>query len=128
MTKNYLHSCLASAAFGAAILIPLSAQAGDVSAGKSVFRSQCGICHSPSEGKNVVGPSLFGVVGRRTASVTGFRYSVGNQNANLKWDEATLDKYLDTPKAIVPGTAMNFSGLKEPEKRSDVIAYLATLK
>lgn len=128
MIKTYLRSLLASAAFGAAIVIPLSAQAGDASAGKSVFRSQCGICHSPSEGKNVVGPSLFGVVGRRTASVTGFRYSAGNQNANLKWDEATLDKYLDTPKAIVPGTAMNFSGLKEPEKRSDVIAYLATLK
>jgi cytochrome c len=93
-----------------------------------VFRSQCGICHSPSEGKNVVGPSLFGVVGRHTGSVTGFRYSEGNQNANLNWDVATLDKYLDSPKTIVPGTAMSFSGLKDSDKRSDVIAYLATLK
>jgi cytochrome c len=94
MSKIYFHSWLASAAFGAVIVIPLSAQAGDATVGKSVFRSQCGICHSPSEGKNVVGPSLFGVVGRQTASVTGFRYSEGNQKANLKWDEATLDKYL----------------------------------
>jgi cytochrome c len=128
MTKTNFHSLLATAAIGAAIFIPLSAQAGDASAGKSVFRSQCSICHSPSEGKNVVGPSLFGVVGRHTASVTGFRYSAGNQNANLKWDEETLDKYLDSPKTIVPGTAMNFGGIKDSDKRSDVIAYLATLK
>jgi cytochrome c len=109
-------------------VFPISAQAGDASAGKSVFRSQCGICHSPAEGRNVVGPSLFGVVGRHTASVAGFRYSPGNQSANLNWDEVTLDKYLDSPKAVVPGTAMSFSGLKDPEKRADVIAYLATLK
>jgi cytochrome c len=128
MTHTYPHSWLGAVAFGAAIIIPLSAQAGDASAGKSVFRSQCGICHSPSEGKNVVGPSLFGVVGRHTGSVTGFHYSAGNQNANLNWDVATLDKYLDSPKTIVPGTAMNFGGLKEADKRADVISYLATLK
>jgi cytochrome c len=109
-------------------LIPFSARAGDASTGKSVFKSQCGVCHSPSSGKTVFGPSLFGVVGRHTASVPGFRYSAGNQTANLKWDEATLDKYLTAPKGVVPGTAMNFSGLKDSEKRSDVIAYLATLK
>jgi cytochrome c len=128
MTNTYFHSWLAAAAFGAAVAAPLAAQAGDPSTGRSVFKSQCGICHSPSEGKNVVGPSLFGVVGRHTASVTGFHYSVGNQNANLNWDEATLDKYLDSPKAIVPGTAMNFGGIKDSDKRADVIAYLATLK
>jgi cytochrome c len=128
MIKSYFHAWLTAAAFGAALVIPLTAQAGDASVGKSVFRSQCGICHSPTEGKNIVGPSLFGVVGRHTASVMGFRYSEGNQSANLNWDEATLDKYLNSPKAIVPGTAMNFSGLKDPDKRADVIAYLASLK
>jgi cytochrome c len=128
MSKTFSSTWLTAAAFCAVNVIPLSAQAGDASAGRSVFKSQCGICHSSAEGKNVVGPSLFGVVGRHTASVAGFRYSAGNQNANLRWDEATLDKYLDSPKTIVPGTAMNFSGLKDPDKRSDVIAYLATLK
>jgi cytochrome c len=128
MTRIYPRSWLTAAAFGTAILMPLSAQAGDASSGRSVFKSQCGICHSPAEGKNVVGPSLFRVVGRHTASVSGFHYSAGNQAANLNWDEATLDKYLDSPKAVVPGTAMNFGGIKDSEKRSDVIAYLATLK
>jgi cytochrome c len=128
MHRAAICSRLIGVALATTALLPLSAQAGDASAGKSVFRSQCGICHSPAEGRNVVGPSLFGVVGRHTASVAGFHYSAGNQSANLNWDEATLDKYLDSPKAIVPGTAMSFSGLKDAEKRADVIAYLATLK
>lgn len=128
MKITHFNPWLIAAALGAAIAIPLQAQAGDASAGKAVFRSQCGICHSPSEGKNIVGPSLFGVVGRHTASITGFRYSPANQGANLNWDEATLDKYLDSPKAVVPGTAMNFSGIKDADKRADVISYLATLK
>ena len=124
MNRAYFQSWLVAAVF----TIPLSAQAGDAAAGKSVFRAQCSICHSSSEGKNIVGPSLFGVVGRHTASVTGFRYSAANQGANLTWDEAMLDKYLDSPKVIVPGTAMNFSGIKDADKRADVITYLATLK
>jgi cytochrome c len=127
MAIAYFHSWLA-AAFGVAIAVPLSAQAGDPAAGRAVFRSQCSICHSPVAGKNVVGPSLFGVVGRHTGSVAGFHYSVGNQNANLNWDEATLEKYLDSPKTVVPGTTMNFAGIKDADKRADLIGYLATLK
>jgi cytochrome c len=121
-------SRLISIILAASTLPVMSAQAADASAGRSVFRAQCGICHSAAEGRNVVGPSLFGVLGRHTASVAGFHYSPANQSANLNWDEATLDKYLDSPKAIVPGTAMSFAGLKDQEKRADVIAYLATLK
>jgi cytochrome c len=128
MNRSQLCSRLIGISLAATAALPFAAQAGDASAGKSVFRSQCGICHSPAEGRNVVGPSLFGVVGRHTASVAGFRYSPGNQSADLNWDAATLDRYLDSPKAVVPGTAMSFSGLKDPEKRADVIAYLATLK
>jgi cytochrome c len=128
MPRMSARSWLTAAASSATIVTSLSAQAGDAASGRAVFKSQCGICHSPTEGKNVVGPSLFRVVGRHTASVSGFHYSAGNQAANLNWDEATLDKYLDSPKTVVPGTAMNFSGIKDSEKRSDVIAYLATLK
>jgi cytochrome c2 len=80
------------------------------------------------DGKECCGPSLFGVVGRHTGSVTEFHYSVGNQNANLNWDETTLEKYLDSPKTVVPGTTMNFAGIKDADKRADLISYLATLK
>ena len=104
------------------------AQAADPAAGKAVFGSLCSICHSVQPGKNGIGPSLFGVVGRKTGSVPGFHYSPANQNANLTWDEATLDKYLQSPRAVIPGTIMTYAGLKDDTKRADLIAYLATLK
>jgi len=104
------------------------AQAADPAAGKSVFNTYCLICHSAQAGKNMVGPSLFGVVGRPTGSVPGFHYSPANQNAHLTWDAATLDKYLASPRTVIPGTTMTYAGLKDDTKRADLIAYLATLK
>ena len=109
-------------------ILAAPAQAGDAAAGQTVFRTQCAVCHSTTAGKNAVGPSLFGLVGRKTGTVPGFPYSVANETANLVWNEATLDKYLAAPKAIVPGTTMTYAGLKDPTKRADLIAYLATLK
>ena len=114
---------------GAAVLGTVgTAQAADPAAGKSAFNSYCSICHSPQAGRNMVGPSLFGVVGRKTGSVPGFHYSPANQNANITWDEATLDKYLQAPRTVIPGTTMTYGGLKDDAKRADLIAYLATLK
>jgi cytochrome c len=109
------------------VMLAHAAQAADATAGQAVFKSQCGICHSVVEGKNMVGPSLFGVVGRTSGSVAGFHYSTANTNAKLTWDVATLDKYLTSPKAVVPGTIMTYAGLKDDTKRADVIAYLETL-
>ena len=60
----------------------------------------------------MVGPSLYRMVGRKTGTVPGFHYSQANLTANLTWDEATLDKYLQAPRAVVPGTTMTYSGLK----------------
>ena len=108
-------------------LAPAS-EAADPSTGKSVFSSTCSICHSVQPGKNMVGPSLFGLVGRKTGSVPGFHYSPANQNANLTWDGATLDKYLQSPRAVIPGTIMTYGGLKDDAKRSELIAYLATVR
>jgi cytochrome c len=111
----------------AGVTLSYSAYAGDAAAGKSVF-NKCAICHSPVAGKNSVGPSLFGVVGRASGSVAGFSYSDAMKAANKTWDEATLDAYLENPKAMVPGTKMIFPGLPKPEDRANVIAYLDTLK
>ena len=120
--------CLAVVPLCIGVVTAGTAWAGDPAAGQSVFKSQCSICHSPQQGKNQTGPSLFGVVGRKTGSIQGFRYSVGDQNANLTWDDATLDKYLESPKTVVPGTTMTFAGLKDAGKRADLIAYLDTVK
>jgi cytochrome c len=119
---------LAAIPIGITLWTAGAVRAADPDAGQAVFRSQCAICHSPQAGKNNIGPTLFGVVGRKTGSVQGFHYSVGNQNANLTWDATTLDKYLESPKTVVPGTTMTFAGVKDVGKRADLVAYLATIK
>jgi cytochrome c len=120
-TRVLVAAALASVCSGAAV-------AADPAAGKSVFQSTCGICHSVQPGANKIGPTLFGVVGRKTGSVPGYTYSPQNQGANLTWDPATLDKYLEAPRTMIPGTKMTYAGLKDPAKRADLIAYLETLK
>jgi cytochrome c len=92
--------------------------------GEAVFKRNCSICHSVEPGKNKIGPSLAGVVGRKAGSVPGYSYSDANKKSGLTWDEATLDKYLTDPRAVVPGTKMLFAGLKNPADRKAVIAYL----
>ena len=104
-----------------------AAEAQDAAAGAAVFKTQCSICHSVVEGKNMVGPSLFGVVGRQAGQVSGFHYSPANKDSGLTWDAATLDRYLNDPQAVVPNTIMPYPGLKDDTKRANLIAYLSTL-
>lgn len=103
------------------------APAGDPAAGEKVF-NQCKACHTVQAGQNRVGPSLHGVVGRKAAAVEGFKYSDAMKNSNLTWDATTLDKYLADPKGFIPGNKMAFAGLKKPEDRANVVAYLAQQK
>jgi cytochrome c len=119
--------------FALACLTALLAQASaaaaqDATAGEAVFKRVCSICHSPLQGKNMVGPSLSGIVGRKAGTVVGFRYSVPNRDSGITWDATTLDPYLTNPRAVVPGTTMVFAGLKDEKQRTDVIAYLSTLR
>jgi len=100
----------------------------DIATGQKLFRSQCGICHSPQPGRNIIGPSLFGVVGRHSGRVANFHYSQANLQSGLTWDPTTLDRYLTAPQQVVPGTLMSFPGLKNAQERADVIAFLATLQ
>lgn len=119
--------------FGAALLAVTLLSAGgahaegDAAAGKIVF-NKCGICHSIKEGENKIGPSLHGVVGRPSHSEPGYTYSEAMKAHNVTWDAPTLDHYLTDPREVVPGTKMIFIGLKKPEDRANVIAYLETLK
>jgi cytochrome c len=106
----------------------VAAFAADPNAGQKLFNVQCSACHSPAAGVNMVGPSLFGVVGRKSGSIANFRYSAANRDAGITWDAETLDKYLTNPRAMLPGTTMPYAGIKNDAQRADVIAYLATLK
>jgi cytochrome c len=104
------------------------AMAQDAEAGGKVFKQQCMACHSPLVGKNLIGPSLFGVVDRPAGSIPNFHYSAANKGSGITWNTATLDRYLKAPKEVVPGTIMPYAGLKNDAQRADLIGYLATLK
>jgi nitrite reductase (NO-forming) len=97
---------------------------GDPAAGKLVFR-KCQVCHSLEPGKDVLGPSLAGIIGRKSGAEPNYAYSPAMKDANLTWDAKTVDAYLDDPQKIVPGNKMPFPGLKTPQDRSDVIAFIA---
>ena len=104
--------------------------AGDASRGKQVFK-RCESCHSVKIGKNKAGPSLAGMVGRAAGTVPKYRYSkAGLKNANWKWDEVSLDGWLENPKkwlkTINGGRSKMSYKLRKAEHRADVIAYLKT--
>jgi len=102
----------------------VASAAGDAAAGEATFR-MCKTCHRIGEdARNFVGPELNGVVGRKAGSVPDYNYSDANKNSGLTWDEATLTKYLRSPREVVPGTKMAFPGLQRDQDVADVIAYL----
>jgi len=104
------------------------AAADDVEAGKTAFR-KCVLCHATEAGKsNKAGPSLFDVVGRKSAAVEGYSYSEAMKKFDRIWDAETLDAYLTDPRATVRGTKMISPGIKDAKERQDIIAYLETLK
>jgi cytochrome c len=98
---------------------------GDAVHGEKVF-IQCKTCHVVDEGQNRVGPSLHGIIGRTAGQVAGFNYSAANKSSGKVWNEETIFEYLEAPQKYVPGTKMTFAGLKNPQDRADVIAYLKT--
>jgi nitrite reductase (NO-forming) len=97
---------------------------GDAVAGRQVFK-KCQACHSLEPGKTILGPSLAGIVDRKSGADANFNYSPALKQAALTWDAATLDAYLMEPQKIVPGNRMPFPGLKTDNDRKDVIAFLA---
>ena len=107
-----------------AIAPALAAAAGDAKRGAQVFR-QCMACHSTTPGEHLTGPSLAHAYGRKSASADGFlRYSEALKKSGLVWNEATLDKWLADPQALVRGTSMTFPGLKAGKDRLDVAQFL----
>jgi cytochrome c len=98
----------------------------DANAGAEVFATKCATCHTALAGQNgPVGPTLFGVVGRRPASIAGFSYSSAMNDRREPWTRASLDWFLFDPPNRIPGTLMAFSGLKNDSARAAVICYLA---
>jgi cytochrome c len=102
--------------------------AADAGNGKTVFM-RCAICHNADKGgPNGLGPNLFGVVGRKAASLPNYMYSGALKSAGITWTADKLKAWVGGPQKLVPGTKMAFAGISNPKQVDDLVAYLATLK
>ncbi len=101
--------------------------AADPEKGARVFR-KCTACHKLEDGANGTGPYLYAIVDRPVASAKGFTgYSPAMQAHGGNWTPEALDAFLERPNAYISGTSMSFAGLRKPEERADLIAYLQTI-
>jgi cytochrome c len=123
-------------AFAAAMLFACSTMstlayaqdAGDPVAGKTVF-ARCAICHKAAkDAGNGLGPNLFGVVGRKSASIAGFEYSGPLKASGITWTDDKLAQWVAGPAKMVPGTKMAFPGITSKADIRNVVAYLDSLK
>lgn len=111
---------------GAAVIVamPGLAAAQDLENGKAVW-NKCRACHQVGESaKNLVGPVLNGLLGRKAGTVEGFNYSEANKSSGITWDEPTFREYIKNPKAKIPNTKMVFAGLSDERDIEDLLAFL----
>jgi cytochrome c len=96
----------------------------DLDRGAKIFK-KCASCHGVEKGGAAkVGPNLFGIVGKKKASFTGFSYSEGMKAKGGFWDKESINTFITKPKDFISGTKMAFPGLKKPQDRADVILFL----
>ena len=116
-----------AAALYAALLLTGHARAdGDLARGEARFQ-ECAACHKLDAGSNGLGPSLHGVFDRKAGELSDFRYSPALKRSGIVWSPQTLDTYLADPQALVPGNRMPYAGMKDPQDRVDLIAYLSKM-
>jgi cytochrome c len=115
-----LRIAAALVAAGASCFV-LPARAADAVRGGELYESRCFGCHSLDA--NRIGPMHRGVFGRKAGSVAEFGYSPAMKNASVVWDEATLERWLTNPSALIPGTRMTFR-VATQEDRADIVAFL----
>lgn len=102
---------------------PCSA-AGDLKAGAKIFEDVCSECHTMKLGKNKKGPSIYGLIGRKAATIGDYDYSEAIRKSNIAWSEEALDKYIENPAKIIPGGKMKYEGMKDADSRKNIIKYL----
>lgn len=106
------------------VLISGRALADDANPGAAELQ-KCKICHSLDKGgPNRVGPNLYGIFGRKAASVAGFNYSDAMKQSGIVWNDETLAKYLRDPKESLPGNRMSFPGIKDDAVLNDLLRQL----
>ena len=97
---------------------------GNPARGQRIFGA-CAACHSLQPDQNMTGPSLAGMWNRKAGNLPSFsRYSPALKSANIVWNDKTLDEWIENPQHLVPGNQMTFAGIKEPQPRADLLAFL----
>lgn|SRR5574337_1310375 len=97
---------------------------GDAKQGAQLYRA-CAACHSLAPDRNMTGPSLAGVWGRKAGSLQSFeRYSPALKASDIEWNETTLNQWLTSPSQFVPNNYMTFAGIPDARQRADLIAFL----
>ena len=108
--------------FGAA-----NAFADDVVLGKRVF-NKCKACHTATAEQNKIGPHLVNIIGRKAGTVEKYKYSAAMKASKITWTAKNIDKYITNPRTFIPKNKMAFAGVRKPEDRKALIAYLTSLK
>lgn len=107
--------------------LPELLAAASVESGEKLAK-KCAACHTFEQGgANKVGPNLWNIVNAHKAHISGFAYSQAMMDAGGNWDYEALYHFLEKPSGYIKGTKMAFAGLKKPEQRADMIAYLRSL-
>lgn len=122
--KNRVHwlACLLTGLLAwSAQAAPRSGLQGQAQRGEALY-GRCMGCHALQH--DAVGPRHCGLLGRRAGSVAGFDYSTAMRRSGLTWTPATLDRFLQAPLRVVPGTSMTYAGVDAAQDRADLIAYL----
>lgn len=105
-----------------------SVASADAAAAAPEAFAVCSACHSVNKGENGIGPSLAGIYGTKAGIVEGFDFSPQLVESGITWDDASLDKWLTNPQAMVPGTKMSYAGMTDAAKRKEIIEYIKSLK
>lgn len=131
MTKTIilLAACAPLAALASLSSLPVTAAAAAPQPAPPAAFGPCAVCHSVKEGeRSGFGPNLYGVAGTRAGETAGYGFSPAMKNAKIVWDRDTLDRFITTPQAVVPGTKMAFPGVKDAARRKAIVDYLMALK
>ena len=100
-----------------------NAAAADAAHGKQLYE-QCAACHALESGKQGLGPSLAGIVGRKAGTLDDFRFSPAMKRSGTTWTRETLSSFLEEPQRDMPGNRMPYSGMPEAKDRDDLLEYL----
>jgi cytochrome c len=115
--------CVAAVVAVTGVVTGVALADGDAERGAKRFE-ECVACHALEKDKESVGPSLYGVFGRKAGEGADFRYSPALKRSGITWDQANMDTFIADPQATVPGNRMPYAGIADAAARADLIAYL----